>query len=81
MNLHLGEIYRLKGDLDNAIMALNKARTAQPEDPRILGALAQALDSAGRKHEARQDYEHCLRLDPKNGMALNNLAFLPSERR
>jgi tetratricopeptide (TPR) repeat protein len=76
VNLHLGEIYRLKGDLDKAILTLDKARTAQPEDPRILGALAQALDSAGRKKEARQDYEHCLRLDPRNGMALNNLAFL-----
>jgi tetratricopeptide (TPR) repeat protein len=74
--LHLGEIYRLRGDLDNAITALSKARTAQPENPQTLGALAQALDSAGRKQEARQHYEHCLRLDPKNGMALNNLAFL-----
>jgi tetratricopeptide (TPR) repeat protein len=74
--LHLGEIYRLRGDLDNAIAALNKARLAQPENPQILGALGQALDSAGRKQEARQHYEHCLRLDPKNGMALNNLAFL-----
>jgi tetratricopeptide (TPR) repeat protein len=74
--LHLGEIYRLKGDLNNAIAALSKARTAQPEDPQILGALGQALDSAGRKQEARENYEHCLRLDPKNGMALNNLAFI-----
>ena len=40
------------------------------------GCTGQALDSAGRKKEARQDYEQCLRLDPKNGMALNNLAFL-----
>ena len=79
VNLHLGEIYRLKGDLNSAITALNKARTAQPEDPQILGALAQALDSSGRKKEARQDYEHCLRLDPKNAMALNNLAFLLAE--
>jgi tetratricopeptide (TPR) repeat protein len=70
--LRLGEIYRLKGDL-------NKALAAQPEDPQILGALAQALDSSGRKKEARQDYEHCLRLNPKNAMALNNLALLLAE--
>jgi tetratricopeptide (TPR) repeat protein len=74
--LHLGEIYRLRGDLANAIVTLKMALMAQPENPQILGALAQALDSAGRKQEARQDYEHCLRLEPKNGMALNNLAFL-----
>jgi tetratricopeptide (TPR) repeat protein len=77
--LRLGEIYRLKGDLSSAIAALNKALVAQPEDPQILGALAQALDSSGHKKEARQDYEHCLRLNPKNAMALNNLAFLLAE--
>src|SRR5207248_7350868 len=44
---------RLRGDLDSAITALSKARAAEPENPQTIGALAQALDSAGRKQEAR----------------------------
>jgi tetratricopeptide (TPR) repeat protein len=78
-NFRLGEVYREEGDFTNAIRTLEKARAAGPDDSAVIGALAQALDSAGRKPEARADYELCLKLDPSNGMALNNLAFLLEE--
>jgi tetratricopeptide (TPR) repeat protein len=77
--MKIGEVYRGKGDLTNAIAAMQKARDLAPENPAILTALATALDSAGHWNEARQAYESSVKLDPNNGAALNNLAFLLAE--
>jgi tetratricopeptide (TPR) repeat protein len=77
--LRIGETYRRKGDLNAGIDALQKARQVLPENPDILSTLALALDGAGRKQEARQIYEETLKVDPRNGVALNNLAFLLAE--
>lgn len=77
--LRLGETYRRKGDLNNSITALLKARELLPENPTVAGTLALTLDGAGRKQEARRAYEHTLKLDASNGVALNNLAFLIAE--
>jgi tetratricopeptide (TPR) repeat protein len=74
--LRLGETYRLKGDLANAVSSLQQARKTSPDNPVVLSALALALDAGGRKAEARQVYEAALKADPNNGVALNNLAFL-----
>ncbi len=75
----IGETYRRKGDLSNAIVALQKAREFLPEDGDLLGTLALVLDAAGRWTEARQVYELVIKLNPNNGVALNNLAFLLCE--
>jgi tetratricopeptide (TPR) repeat protein len=77
--LRIGETYRLKGDLTNSIVALQKAREILPNNGVVLSTLALVLDTAGRWAEARQVYEVVLKLDPNNGVALNNLAFLLSE--
>lgn len=77
--LRIGETYRRKGDLSNSITALQQARQILPENPVIIGTLALTLDGAGRKREARMAYEQTLKLDPSNGVALNNLAFLIAE--
>ena len=77
--LRIGETYRRKGDLTNAIVALQKAREILPENGVVLSTLALVLDAAGRWSEAKQVYEVVLKLDPNNGVALNNLAFLLSE--
>ncbi|HZT31253.1 MAG TPA: tetratricopeptide repeat protein [Bryobacteraceae bacterium] len=77
--LRLGETYRRKGDLVSAIGALDKARAALPDNPTVMSTLALALDGAGQKAAARQVYEQTLKLDPNNGIALNNLAFLIAE--
>ena len=77
--LRIGETHRRKGDLNNAIAAFQKSREVLPENSVVLSSLALALDSAGRKPEARLAYEATLKLDPANGVALNNLAFLMAE--
>jgi Flp pilus assembly protein TadD len=45
----------------------------------VVDELAIALQSADRKPEARQAYEQAVKMDPQNGFALNNLAFLIAE--
>jgi tetratricopeptide (TPR) repeat protein len=77
--LRLGETYRRKADLGNAIRDLQKARETLPDNIVVLETLALVLDAASRKNEARQVYEATLKLDPNNGVALNNLAFLMAE--
>jgi tetratricopeptide (TPR) repeat protein len=77
--LRIGETYRRKGDLTNSIVALQKAREILPENGVVMSTLALVLDAAGRWSEARQVYEVVIKLDPNNGVALNNLAFLLTE--
>jgi tetratricopeptide (TPR) repeat protein len=77
--LQLGETYRLKGDDISSIAALQKARETMPESGMVLTTLGLAFDHAGRTPEAKQIYEAALKLDPSNGVALNNLAFLLAE--
>jgi tetratricopeptide (TPR) repeat protein len=77
--LRIGETYRRKGDLTSSIVALQKAREILPDNGVVLSTLALVLDAAGRWAEAKQVYEVVIKLDPTNGVALNNLAFLLSE--
>jgi tetratricopeptide (TPR) repeat protein len=77
--LRIGETYRRKGDDNSAIAALQKARTALPDNETILNELALTLDKAGRRNEARSVYEVLIRMDPNNAVALNNLAYLMVE--
>jgi tetratricopeptide (TPR) repeat protein len=77
--LRIGETFRRKGDLNSSIANLQKAREIMPENPMVVSTLALTLDAAGRRTEARQAYEQTLHLDPGNGVALNNLAFLIAE--
>ena len=74
--VRLGETYRRKGDNPAAIQALEKARQTLPNNALVSGALAMALDSAGRRTEAGEAYEATLKLDPNNAMAMNNYAYL-----
>jgi tetratricopeptide (TPR) repeat protein len=77
--LSIGEAYRRKGDLNNSIVALQKARDILPDNGVVLSTLALVMDAAGRWSESRQVYEVVVKLDPSNGVALNNLAFLLTE--
>jgi tetratricopeptide (TPR) repeat protein len=77
--MKIGEVYRRKGDLGNAVASLQKAHDALPENSGILTNLAILLDAVGRWNDARQAYESTVKLDPNNGTALNNLAFLLAE--
>jgi len=75
----LGITLRKKGDLNGAIPVLYKAREALPGNTMVVDELALALQTANRKPEAREIYEQAIKLDPQNGLALNNLAFLIAE--
>jgi tetratricopeptide (TPR) repeat protein len=77
--LRIGETYRRKGDLGNAVQSLEKARALLPQNTIVLSTLALTLDGASRKPEAKQVYEAALKLQPDNGVVLNNLAFLMAE--
>jgi tetratricopeptide (TPR) repeat protein len=77
--LRIGETYRRKGDANNAIKALQKARETLPDKPELLATLGLVLDGASRKPEAKQFYEATLKVDPNNAIVLNNLAYLLAE--
>ena len=75
----LGIALRTKGDMNGAVQALHSATEALPGDPMVVDELALTLDKAGRKKEARQIYEQAIKQNPRDGMALNNLAFMIAE--
>lgn len=77
--LRIGETYRRKGDLSNAVVALQKAREFEPNNVIVLSTLALVLDGSNRWSEANQVYDATIKLDPNNGVALNNKAFLMAE--
>jgi tetratricopeptide (TPR) repeat protein len=74
--LRLGDAYRIKDDMPKAVEALQKARALAPQREPVLVALAQTLDQAGRRAEARDTYEGILKLNSDNAPVANNLAFL-----
>ncbi|MGO9897517.1 MAG: tetratricopeptide repeat protein, partial [Bryobacteraceae bacterium] len=77
--MRLGEAYRKKGDLQNALTSVQKARELVPENTMVLITLGVILDMAGRWTEAKQVYDATLRLHPDDGQALNNDAYLMAE--
>jgi len=79
LRLSIGEAYRLKGDIQSAVDFFRKAQVANPDDARVYLPLAMLLDATGRQPEARTAYEHVLKLQPDNPIALNNLAYMLAE--
>ena len=77
--VRLGETYRRKGDLANAIQAFQKARELTPDDVLVLAELALVLDAAQHWSEAMKVYEAAIKLAPNDAVSLNNDAFLIAE--
>ncbi len=75
MYLRIGETQRRQGDAQGSIASLQSARQALPDDPRVLSTLGLVLESAGRWPEAKQAYQAVIKLNPNDGVVLNNLAF------
>ena len=74
--MRIGEAYRRQGNLQQAIAALRQAAELKPDTPTPVATLALVLDAAGQTQEADQAYRKVLALNPNNGVARNNLAFL-----
>jgi tetratricopeptide (TPR) repeat protein len=77
--LQIADCYHLAGDLNSSIANVQKAREILPENEIVLQDLGRVMDLAGRRSEARQAYEQCLKVDPNNVLVLNNLAYLMAE--
>ena len=82
LGLSLAEL----GQTAEAQAALGEAATLAPKNPLVPAARAalevqkgMAEQAGGRRTEARQAYAAALRLDPKQALALNNLAWMATE--
>jgi tetratricopeptide (TPR) repeat protein len=77
--LDLSSVYQLKGDIHNAIATLQKAATLQPKDSRPGALLPFLLEMENRAQEAKQVARRALAAQPKDPVAMNNLAYLLAE--
>ncbi len=75
----MGEVYVQKGDFNNAVTYLERARKLQPGSIPLLNFLAETDSRAGKQKEAQEAYRAVLAIDPNNPQALNNLAFAIAE--
>jgi tetratricopeptide (TPR) repeat protein len=76
LHVRIGVIYKLKGDLKEAIESFQTAKELAPNDPTATGALADAFQLDGRATAAMVNYRRMLVLEPENVNAMNNVAFL-----
>jgi tetratricopeptide (TPR) repeat protein len=75
----LGNIYRLKGDVGNALSSYETARQLAPDDPLVLGWLGALQIAAGKEAEAIAPLRTNLANNPDDIVTLNNLAFALAE--
>jgi Flp pilus assembly protein TadD len=80
LHLRMGETYRRMGNSEAALASLTRASELLPDQPVVLGTLALVLAGCGKKDEAERAYRATLELDPDNAIAMNNLAYLLSDR-
>ena len=72
----IGDAYREKGDLAAAIGQLTKATEVSPNEPVLYLLTGFAQQQSGLREGAIASYRKVLTLDAKNGIAMNNLAYL-----
>ncbi len=63
-------------EIDAAIAYLTKQLSSRPGEVNLLAKRAQLADGLGQEKQALADYEAILAAEPKNFVALNNLAHL-----
>jgi tetratricopeptide (TPR) repeat protein len=64
--LSLGELYRQQGELDRAIMWLDRAVQSNPGSVTALAELADAQQASYRYYEAERTYQKALKVAPKD---------------
>ncbi|HUQ90654.1 MAG TPA: tetratricopeptide repeat protein [Bryobacteraceae bacterium] len=79
VQIRLAEALRFKGDYSSSIAEFAKARDLNPGDATAYVRLALLYEGTGRRNEAKPLYEQILKLEPDNGLALNNLAYILAE--
>jgi tetratricopeptide (TPR) repeat protein len=77
--IELANVFQRKGDTHNAIATLQKASVLQPNDSRPGVLLPFLLESEDRAQEAKQVARRALAAQPKDAVAMNNLAYLLAE--
>jgi tetratricopeptide (TPR) repeat protein len=74
-HLVLGELFRLHGELLDALLQFQKAVLAQPADPDPFIFLGNMSLEEGDLARAIQHYDSAIELDPRNALAYYNLSF------
>jgi tetratricopeptide (TPR) repeat protein len=75
----IGESYLRKGDIQESINSLEKARQGQPNSTLLTTNLGQLYEYQNKNDVARKYYEMSIKVDPNNALALNNLAYMMSQ--
>jgi tetratricopeptide (TPR) repeat protein len=71
----LGNSYKKRGMLDEAVSCYEKSLKLNPQSPQVLNNLGNALRGKGEFDEAIRCYEKALRIDPAYINPRNNLGF------
>ena len=69
-----------RGDIDSAIVAGEKARELEPNDPWGYAVLGQSLAVADRADEAEENYLAAIEIDPGQPLAITELASIRERR-
>ena len=75
----IGEAYLRKGDIQQSINSIEKARQGQPNNTNLTIDLAMLYETQNKRDVARKYYEQAVKIEPTNALALNNLAYLIAE--
>jgi tetratricopeptide (TPR) repeat protein len=70
-----------KREVEQALLSYRRILVAKPDDEEALQGLADGERQAGREEVAAREYERVVRVDPRNPVALLQLASLDSHRK
>lgn len=74
VQLALGQVYSMQGNLDLAFAALERAISIDPNDPEINSSIARLYEKQGRLQDAGESFQRAVVLDPENPSSLNSYA-------
>ncbi len=72
----LASMYQATNRTDEAIATYEKALETQKDSPNLWLLVGMLYEKTGRTADAIRAYEEVTRIDPKHGVAMNNLAWL-----